>query len=289
VRSASHDGGHQPPSRCGPTGHCYPAGGPQKRAAGIVGVTKARSAAAGGAVTGFLADPAAGRVFAVSRTVRSTDATPDGRLRLDGLARYLQEAAEDDVVDAGWDEPYDWLLRKSAVILHGYPRLGEPVRVRTFCSAIGPRWAERTTTLAAQGRDLIQARAVWVAIGRYTGAPAPLGDRFRSIYGPSAAGRTVSVRLSHPGPGPDAASRPWPLRSADFDAAGHVNNTVHWAAVEDALTTAPWLPARAEIEYREPILPGCEPLLVAACHAAGLDVWLSAGPSTLASAQLRKD
>jgi acyl-ACP thioesterase len=240
-------------------------------------------------VTDFLADPAEGRVFATSRTVRSTDATPDGRLRLDGLARYLQEAAEDDVLDAGWDERCDWLLRKSAVILHGYPGLGELVEVRTFCSAIGPRWAERTTTLAAQGRDVIQARAVWVAIGRDTGAPAPLGDGFRRVYGPSAAGRTVTVRLSLPGPGPGAAGRPWPLRSTDFDAAGHVNNTVHWAAVEDALADSPWLPAGAEIEYREPILPGCDPLLTAARSAAGIDVWLSAGQSTLASAQLRND
>jgi acyl-ACP thioesterase len=240
-------------------------------------------------VTGFLPDPAEGRVYATSRTVRSTDAAPDGRLRLDGLARYLQEAAEDDVLDAGWDEPYDWLLRKSAVILHGYPRLGERVEVRTFCSAIGPRWAERTTTLAAHGRDTIQARAVWVAIGRDTGAPAPLGDGFRTVYGPSSAGRTVSVRLSHPGPGPDAARRPWPLRSADFDAAGHVNNTVHWAAAEDALSAAPWLPARAEIEYREPVLPGCEPFLMTAHSPAGLAVWLSAEARMLASVRLRKN
>ncbi len=240
-------------------------------------------------MTGFLPDPADGRVFATSRTVRSTDATPDGRLRLDGLARFLQEAAEDDVLDAGWDEPYDWLLRKSAVILHAYPRLGERVEVRTFCSGIGPRWAERTTTLAARGRDVIQARAVWVAIGRDTGAPAPLGDGFRRVYGPSAARRGVSVRLSHPGPSPNAAGRSWPLRSTDFDAAGHVNNTVHWAAVEDALTAGPWLPARAEIEYREPILPGCEPFLMATRSPVGLDVWLSAGESTLASAQLHQD
>ena len=66
-------------------------------------------------MTEFVPDPSAGRIYTTARTVRSTDATPGGRLRLDALARYLQEAAEDDVIDAGWQEPYDWLLRKSAV------------------------------------------------------------------------------------------------------------------------------------------------------------------------------
>ena len=45
----------------------------------------------------FQARPAAGRVFSTARRVRSTEVTPAGRLRLDALARYLQEAAEDDL------------------------------------------------------------------------------------------------------------------------------------------------------------------------------------------------
>jgi hypothetical protein len=41
--------------------------------------------------------PARGPVFTTAaRVVRSTDVTPAGRLRFDALARYLQEAAEDD-------------------------------------------------------------------------------------------------------------------------------------------------------------------------------------------------
>ena len=50
--------------------------------------------------------------------------TPSGRLRFDALARYLQQAAEDDLVDAGWDEPYDWAVRKIAVAVREFPRFG---------------------------------------------------------------------------------------------------------------------------------------------------------------------
>ena len=239
-------------------------------------------------MTGFVPDPSAGRVYTTARAVRSTDATPGGRLRLDALARYLQEAAEDDVVDAGWDEPYDWLLRKASVTICGYPELGEHVALRTFCSALGPRWAERTTTVASEQGDLIQARAVWVAISRETGAPAPLSPTFHRVYGPSSQGRVVSVRLSHPAPQPGVQRRKWPLRASDFDTAGHVNNTVHWAAVEDALTLVDWLPARAGIEYPQPILPGSEPVLAAGLSPGHLDVWLLADGTRLASARLAR-
>ena len=239
----------------------------------------------------FAADPADGRIYATSRIVRSTDATADGRLRLDGLARFLQDAAEDDVHDSGWDEGLAWLLRRSTLRLRQFPRLGDAFRLLTFCSGLGPRWAERTTTLSSGDRDLIQATALWVAVGRDSGATVPLGPEFRAVYGPSAHGRKISARLFHPGPdpGPDGQgrnTRPWPLRSADFDTAGHVNNSVHWAAVEDALTGAGWLPDGAEIEYPRPMLPGCQPDLIAIRSDGQLHAWLTEGPKVLASARL---
>jgi acyl-ACP thioesterase len=246
----------------------------------------------------FEPDPADGRVFTAARVVRSTDVTPDGRLRLDALARYLQEAAEDDLADAGWDEPYGWLLRRCEVAAHGYPDLGQRVALRTFCSATGPRWAQRTTTVSGPSGDLVQARAVWVAISRADGRPCPLSAAFHRLYGPSTGGRRVSARLSHPGPPQAPAGRLWPLRASDFDPAGHVNNTVYWAAVEDvlagpgALAVAgapagqPSPPVAAELEYHRPMLPGHEPSLVTSAAPGELSVWLLDGPRRLASARL---
>jgi len=234
----------------------------------------------------FGPDPAQGRVFTAVRAVRSTDVTPEGWLRLDALARYLQEAAEDDLADADGQDSHVWLVRRVELAVRGYPRRGEPLRLRTFCSATGPRWAERTTTVKAAGRDLIQARAVWAAIGRGDGRPVPLGAAFHRVYSISAEGRTVSARLSLPGPPGPEPGRAWPLRAADFDMAGHVNNSIHWAAVEDALTEAGWRPARAELEYNRAILPGRSPRLVTAAEPGRLRCWLLDGDQRLASASL---
>jgi acyl-ACP thioesterase len=228
-------------------------------------------------------------MFTAARLIRSTDVTPGGRLRFDALARYLQEAAEDDVTDADWREPYGWLLRRCAVSVHGFPVRGEQVRLRTFCSATGPRWAERTTTLTGPGGDdLIQACAIWVAIDPGSGQPRPLGPEFLRVYGESTGGRTASARLSHPAPDRAADSREWPLRASDFDPAGHVNNSVHWAAVEDALAGLDWLPAAAEVEYHRPILPGQRPQLVTSEDGSGLQAWLLDGGQRLASALLAR-
>ena len=131
----------------------------------------------------FAPDPPHGRVFTTDQVVRSTDVTPSGRLRFDAFARYLQDAAEDDLADAGWDEPYGWLLRRCEVAVRYYPGFGQRVGLRTFCSATGPRWAERTTTLAGPDGDLMQARAVWVAVTRTEGRPCPLGRRSTACTG----------------------------------------------------------------------------------------------------------
>lgn len=242
------------------------------------------------AVREFLPVPARGRVFSGSRVIAGTDVTPGGRLRLDALVRYLQQIAEEDVLSAGLALPYDWLVRKYTIVIRGYPARGDRVEMRTFCSGTGPRWAERSTTLNGPGgASLIQARGVWVAVTQPDGRPCAPGEEFHHVYGEAAQGRQVSARLTHSGPPEGIAARDWPLRASDFDIAGHVNNAVHWAAVEDVLTGVDWLPVFAEMEYRSPILPG-EPVRVAVSEEpAQLRVWLLGGPGqVLASACLAR-
>ncbi len=230
-------------------------------------------------------------MFACSRAVRTGDVGLGGRLRLDALARFLQDAAEDDVADAGLREPQGWVVRRCDVEIGSFPMLGQELAVRTFCSGIGPRWAERTTTLAGEAGELVRARAVWVYVARDSGQPCQLSTEFHRVYGASAAGRSVSARLSHPRPAvptPDGY-RPWQVRATDFDALGHVNNSVHWAAVEEAPARVGWLPASAEVEYHRPLLPGCEPQLLVTPEPGHAWAWLlegGEGSRPLASARL---
>jgi acyl-ACP thioesterase len=213
----------------------------------------------------FAPEPPHGRVFEGHRRVRATDATASGRLRLDGLARFLQDVALDDVADTGWQPSYGWLLRRCAVTVREYPRVAGRVTLRTFCSGTGPRWAQRTTTVSSGGAAVIQAVALWVAVDHATGQPCSLGADFYRFYGEATQGRRASARLELPGPDVDAPARPWPTRAADFDTGGHVNNTVYWAALEDVIQqTLAIPPRRTLLEHHRPILPDDRPALRAA-------------------------
>jgi acyl-ACP thioesterase len=236
-------------------------------------------------------EPPGGRVFEGTRTVRSTDVTPGGRYRFDALARALQDVAEDDVAEddvaeTGWRAPYGWLLRRITVTGTGFPGSGDHLTLRTFCSATGPRWAERTTTVAGPDGPLLQSVAIWAAVDLASGAPVPLGDGFFRYYGEATQGRTVSARLTLPRPEAGLTGRDWPLRVADFDTAGHVNNAIAWAAVEDVLATRDWLPGQAELEYHRPMLPGGRPQLLTSGDDREQLVWLTDGSERLVSARL---
>jgi acyl-ACP thioesterase len=203
----------------------------------------------------FAPEPPQGRVFEGSRPIRATDANATGRLRLDGLARFLQDVAEDDVADTGWQPSYGWLLRRCTVTVREYPQVTARVTLRTFCSGTGPRWAQRTTTVISGGGAVIQAVALWVAVDHATGQPCSLGADFNRFYGVAAQGHRASARLELPGPDGSAPGRDWPTRAADFDTAGHVNNTVHWAALEDVIRETQADPPRhGLLEYHRPIL-----------------------------------
>jgi acyl-ACP thioesterase len=247
-------------------------------------VSPPRAATAGAALT---PEPAQGRVFIGEHTVRSTEADPHGRVRFDALARYLQHVAEDDVADAGLAGSLHWLVRRTALVVERYPVIGERLRLATFCSATGPRWAQRTTTVTGSGGGLVQATAIWVALDPTSGRPTPPPEDFHRAYGPSTGGARVSAGLSHPHP-PSTEGEPWPLRVTDLDQAGHANNATHWCAVEEVLARAGgWLPAVAELEYHRPLLAGRAPALVHRGGDDGLWLWLLDGAERLASAHLR--
>jgi acyl-ACP thioesterase len=193
-----------------------------------------------------------GRVFVHPVLAGLADVAPSGRVRLDAIARWLQDAALADVVDAGLDEDGAWVVRRARLVVERFPRFGEALELATFCSGTGPMVAERRTVVRAGDEVVVQAVAAWVHVDPVAGRPRPLPDSFAEVYGASAAGRRVRARLRHPAePPPDAAARPWRFRAADLDLAGHVNNAVYWQVLEeDLVATEPPHGIEAEIEHR---------------------------------------
>lgn len=180
--------------------------------------------------------PARGRRFVAARTVRSSDVDTRTRVRLDAVARYLQDVATDDAADCGLDAGFGWVVRRTMIEVAVPGRLGERLELTTFCTGSGRSWAERRTSIHGEHGAAIEAVSLWVQIDPDRGRPAKLGDEFHAIYGEAADGRRVSSKLSLPTrPPAEVARQDWMFRRADLDPFGHVNNAAHWAVVEEVL------------------------------------------------------
>ena len=247
-----------------------------------------RERTGGAADKTFVPVPAVGRVYHGQRRVRLGDASPGGRLRFDALVRYLQDVANDDTRDAGFDDVMGWVVRRTEIDVRQFPVYLEPIALSTWCSGVGGRWAERRVHVVGEGGGHVEAATLWVHLDPDTMRPKVLPESFHALFGPSALGRSVRARLQHAEAPEDedavTARHSFPLRFTDFDVLNHVNNAVYWEAVEEELARRRELraPLRAELEHRAPIEPGAsvEVAIVEGPGAAAL--WLrEAATSTI--------
>jgi acyl-ACP thioesterase len=206
----------------------------------------------------LVAHPGVGRSFQRTVVPGLGDAAPGGRVRLDAIARWLQDVAHADVRDAGLADGAVWVVRRARMQVRRFPRFDEPATLDTFSSGLGRMWAQRRTTVTTAEGGHVEAVALWVHLDPAGGRPVPLTKDELAVYGASAAGREVKARLRHPGPPPTAAVGAWRFRATELDLAGHINNAAYWAPLEEELVTAGREPERldVELEFRAPSQPG---------------------------------
>ena len=195
--------------------------------------------------------------------MRLSDADATGRLRLDAVARYLQDAAIDDVSETDWGAPeHLWVLRSVQIDVLAPFLEDELVDIVTWGSSFSSLAAGRRWSLSGDAGGTIEVDSTWIHLGP-DARPARIGEGFEG-YAEAAQGRIASTKLtlSAPAEGPRVA---WPLRSTDVDRMGHVNNAAYWAAVEERLRQRDpdlRLPHRARLDYRHPIDHGDDVELV---------------------------
>lgn len=216
------------------------------------------------ALTEIVPEPTEGRVFERVFRAGFADCAPSGRIRLDAIARWLQDVAYADVVDAELVDRAVWVVRRTRIRVKRFPNFGEAYRLATFCSGMGRMWAERRTSVIAEGESAsdIEAVTLWVHLSPADWRPIPLSEEETAVYGPSTGGRRVTARLRHPLPRGNEERATWSFRATELDLAGHINNAAYWQPVEEELLASGEIErVDVEVEYRTPAQAGEKLLL----------------------------
>ncbi|MGH3133431.1 MAG: acyl-ACP thioesterase domain-containing protein [Gaiellaceae bacterium] len=237
----------------------------------------------------LVSPPLAGRMYRSSRRIRLSDRARDGRLRLDAVARYLQDVAGDDVEETGWGAPeHLWVMRHLRIDVVAPPVEDERVELVTWSSGRATVAAGRRMSLAGDRGGRVEVDSVWVHLGP-DARPARIDDF--GVYAETAGERVVSTKLELQEPAAVARRTRWPLRVSDIDLLGHVNNAAYWQAVEECLRGAPLdsgLPFRAWLDHRHAIDLEDEVELVEDAGDGRLAIAFSVGRVTKAVARVEQ-
>jgi acyl-ACP thioesterase len=228
-----------------------------------------------------------GRTIVRNRPVRLGDVDRRSTLRLDALARYLQDVALDDSTDSGLDMSLGWIARRTQIDVHQPAVFDESLELTTYCSGTGRSWAERSTLILGDKGARIEAVGLWVQVVIATGRPSMLSDEFREVYSDSHIDRKVSARLSLPALSDDVDVRPWTIRRTDIDPFNHVNNAANWSFLEEILgASGSARIGRAEMEFVAPLQFGAETELhIARQQFKEMSAWLVADGSVRSAAR----
>jgi acyl-ACP thioesterase len=233
-------------------------------------------------LTEIVPDPGKGRAFEQGMRPGIADGDAAGRCRLDAMARWLQDIAYADLIDSGFEGRGAWIVRRTRIRVERFPRFGEDLTVRTFCSGIGRFSAERRTSIAGESAA-VETVSLWVCLDPERGRPMRFPPDFVSLYEESAGGRDANVRLRHDDPPADAERSPWYFRASEMDPAGHINNSHYWVPLEEELASGPEPESiDAEVEYRDPAVAGDAVVL-----KAGSSMWIAGVDGTVNASVLR--
>jgi acyl-ACP thioesterase len=238
--------------------------------------------------------PDTGYVYRTAWRMATGDIGGDLQLRLDGVARYIQEVGAENLVDAGEAEEHPhWLVQRTVIDVIEPIEFPNEVSFSRWCSALSSRWCTMRVDLVGSDGGRIETEGFWIAINAKTLTPQRVTDTLIERFASTTTQHRLKWQPWLQNPGDLDEAMPFPLRRTDIDLFDHVTNTAYWHAIHEVMALTPDVctaPYRAVIEYRRPIKFG-EDLTVRwgrVDDGPVVQIALTVGDDVRAAALLRK-
>lgn len=235
--------------------------------------------------------PDSGYVYETGWRLATTDIDEHKRLRLDGVARYIQEVGAEHLADAKLADVHPhWIVLRTVIDVLQPIEIPSDITFRRWCAALSTRWCNMRVQLQGSDGGLIETEGFWICMNKDTLTPSRLSDECVARFGSTTDNHRLRWRawLTEP---VDGAVTPFPLRRTDIDHFEHVNNTIYWHGVHEILGQVPELesaPYRAVLEYRSPIKYGERVTIHSQRHHDTVRMQFTVGDEVRAAALVRK-
>jgi acyl-ACP thioesterase len=240
--------------------------------------------------------PETGYVYRTAWRVATGDVGGDLGLRLDGVARYIQEVGAENLVDAGEAEEHPhWLVQRTVIDVIESIDFPNEISFSRWCSALSSRWCTMRVDLVGSDGGRIETEGFWIAINAKTLTPQRVSDTLVERFASTTKVHRLKWQPWLQNPADADEAQPFSLRRTDIDIFEHVTNTAYWHAIHEVMASFPDVctpPYRAVIEYRRPIKYGEDVMIRWTRQGAGdvpdVHIALSVGEDVRAAALLRK-
>jgi len=229
--------------------------------------------------------------FEAQYRVRTGDIDQDMRVRLDSIARYLQDIANDNIeATEFWQSDPFWIVRRTIVDVIRPISWPATVTAQRWCGALSTRWTNMRVRMTAQHETnlfnpepredgLVETEAFWILVNDQ-GMPTRLSDAAFEMLSSMNTEHRLRWKSMNPEKAPAAGTEPdreHILRAVDYDPFKHLNNAAYLAVLEDEILAHPELiegPHRLVIEYLRPIEPGARLTIRRVREGDELTLWL---------------
>ncbi|MFF2549955.1 acyl-[acyl-carrier-protein] thioesterase [Nocardia sp. NPDC058058] len=235
--------------------------------------------------------PSSGHIFDFPGRLGTVDMDENQGLRIDGIARHIQEAGVDHLVHCGALESHPhWIVRRTVIDVIRPITWPAKLRTRRWCSGISPRWCTMRVRIDSESGGLIETEGFWIHMNKETMSPSRVEDEFFELMCTTTSEQRLRWRQWLTDPLPPIPPARFPLRRTDIDHFQHVTNTAYWHAVHEFTSDTADLTARPHrfiLEYNKPIRHG-EPLDIHTRRTPDAQtLWFTIDGEVRAVAQLR--